>query len=220
MINTEIVNKYIEKDEKNEFKESISSEFDSGMDETQLDFYMPIEGTGDKYRIAEVCIGDNLGYYCVATSLSDLKKEIQRKGDKHFPGMLNSKQIRIRFVADYLVYSSVAGFIAKNAFNNVINKKVNDVEIPAYISIPNDAELTPIVIIGKNYIKDLKIKERKILAKYEIMEIASKFGNVKNAIMTEIDDEPVWVVFTDYGELFFNSSNGEKLEEIKLMQVI
>ncbi|MFX0138029.1 MAG: hypothetical protein ACFFDN_30585 [Candidatus Hodarchaeota archaeon] len=217
MINTEIVNKYIDLDERNEFKESISNEFNSDMDEIQLDFYMPIEGTGDKYKIAEVCIGDNLGYYCVATSLSDLKKEIQRKGDKHFPGLLNTKQIRIKFLADYLVYSSVAGFIAKNAFNNVINKKVNDAEIPAYISIPNDAELTPIIIIGKNYIKDLKIKKRNILAKYEIMGIASKFGNVKNAIMTEIDNEPVWKVFTDYGELFFNPLNGEKLEEIILI---
>lgn len=197
-----------------------TNEISSRIEETQLDFYIPIDGTGDKYRIAEISINDNLAYYCVADSLINLDKEIQRKANMHFPGLLNLKSVNIKYLSDYLVNSSVASFIAESAIKNIASKKINDVEIPSYISIPNDADLMPIINIGKDCIKDLKIRERKILAKYEIKTIASKFGNVKKATLKEIDGDIIWEVSTNSGELYFNIINGERIEEIKQTVVI
>ncbi|MFX1296644.1 MAG: hypothetical protein ACFFD2_17525 [Promethearchaeota archaeon] len=198
----------------------IDEDFSPDIDEIPLDFYFPVEGTGDRFRIAEVSIKGNLCYYCVATSLSDLNKEIIRKCVKHFPGLLDLKDVKIKYTNDRLVYSSIAGFITKNALNNVPNKKINDIEIPSYISIINDAELTPVIDTGNGNLKDIKIKKREILAKYEIMAIASKFAKVKNASLFELDTEIVWKVITDNGYLFFNPFNGKKIEFNETIQVI
>ena len=190
-------------------KTDIEADFDIG--DSRLAFYLPIEGTGEEYLIAEISIKENLAYYCVSNSLPNLKKIVERKGTKHFPGILDLKNIEIKYVSDKLVFSPVPGFTARNAFNKIENKKINTVEIPAYISIPNDAELTPIVDMGKGHIKDLKIKKRTILAKYEINAIAEKFGTIINAKITEINNEIVWELLINNEKLYFNPINGEEI---------
>ncbi|NVM02636.1 MAG: hypothetical protein HWN67_09890 [Candidatus Helarchaeota archaeon] len=217
---TRVMDSYNFIDDELDFAETEEYEFDFDSDGAGLDFYLPIEGTGDKYLIAEVSIRKNLCYYCVSTSLSNLKKEIQRKGDKHFPGLLKLRNSDIKYLNDYLVHSPVLGYTARNAFSKVKNKKINNVEIPAYISIPNDAELTPLINMDKGNIKDLKIRKRDILAKYEITAIASNFAHVENTTILEINNEIFWKVLTNKGELFFNPMNGKKIEEIKEIKVV
>ncbi|MFX1296643.1 MAG: hypothetical protein ACFFD2_17520 [Promethearchaeota archaeon] len=212
-IPTQVINNYENIEEELTFTEKIDDDFDFDIEGIRLDFYIPIQGTGDRYWIAEVCLKDYLGYYCVSTSLSNLKKQIQRKGEKHFPGLMHSKNISIKYVNSNLVHSPVPEFTARNAFDKIQCKKINDVEIPAHISIPNDAELTPIVDMGKGSIKNLKIRKREILAKYEITIIASKYSTVQNSTIKDIDDEFFWCVSTNKGELLFNPINGIKIEE-------
>lgn len=200
-------------------KEIGRDEIDFDMDDSRLHFYLPIEGTGDKYQIAEVNIKDNLAYYCVASSLSSLKKEIHKKGNKYFPGLLDSRNVKINYLTDYLVHSPVPGFIAKRAFDKIACKKICNVEIPSNISIPNDADLTPLIDMGKGSIKDLKILKRTVLANYEINAIASQFAVVKNTTIKEINDEILWEVTTNKETLYFNPITGEKIEEINEFKV-
>ncbi|MFX0138030.1 MAG: hypothetical protein ACFFDN_30590 [Candidatus Hodarchaeota archaeon] len=207
-------------DEELDFAKLEDDEFDFDIQGAGLDFYLPIEGTGDKYCIAEVSIKNYLCYYCVATSFSNLKKSIQRKGDKHFPGLLKLKNVEIKNTSDYLVHSPVPGFTVRNAISKVKNKKINDVEIPAYISIPNDAELTPLIDMDKGNIEDFEIRQRDILAKYEITAIASNFAQVKDTTIIEKNNDIFWNVLTNKGELFFNPINGKKIEEIKEFKVV
>ena len=183
-------------------------------DQKPLKFYICIDGTGEKYWIAEVSIKENLCYYCVATSQTELEKSVREISDKHFPGLLELKNTQIKYFTNNLVYSPVPGFIAENAFKNLTNKKIKDVEIPPSISIPYDVELTPIIDMEKGYIRGLQIKKRNLLAHYEITAIASKTSSVKNARLEEIDDKIIWHVLTNDGEIFINANIGEKRKKL------
>ncbi|MFX1293528.1 MAG: hypothetical protein ACFFD2_01530 [Promethearchaeota archaeon] len=195
-----------------EDKIELELEDHDGLDNMGLDFYIPIKDTGDKYWIAEISVNDNLCYYCIATSRPNLDKEIQRKGNKHFPGLLNSKHVEIRYFKDHLVYSPVPAMIAKNAYRNIAQKKIKNIEIKSSISIPNDAELTPLIDLNKGNIKNLKIKKRTFLAKYEIHAIASNSTNIKDVLMKEVNDNIIWQVLTEIGEFFYDPINGDEIK--------
>lgn len=196
-----------------EFKDSIYELDELNYEPPQLDFYIPMEGTGEKYWIAEVKIRDKLVFYCVAESISLVKKEIKRKAKKYFPGLLDLKNVQINYVNDYLVYSPVPGFIADSAYTQIAEKKINGIEIPAKISIPSDADLTPIVDMKKGTIKDIQIKTRELLAKYEIEAIASEKYILEDIKIISHNGEIIWKVRTNDGMRFFDPINGAEYEK-------
>ncbi len=175
---------------------------------SQLDFYIPMDGKGEKYWIAEVILGEKLAFYSVGNSISIVKKENKRKAKKYFPGILNLKNVEINYVNDYLVYSPVPSFIADTAYNQISKKKINGTEIPAKISVPSDADLTPIVDMNKGKIKGLAIKKRELLAKYEINAIVSEKYNVEDLKITELNGELIWEVLTNEGKRYFDPFTG------------
>ncbi|NVM53222.1 MAG: hypothetical protein HWN66_05925 [Candidatus Helarchaeota archaeon] len=185
----------------------------------RLDFYIPIKGTGDNYWIAEICIKENLCYYCVATSQTELRKNVQEISDKHFPGLLELENTQINYFTSNLVYSPVPGYVAENAFKKITKKKIKDIEILPSISIPNDAELTPIIDMDMGKINGLSLKKRNLLAKYEIIAIATKASSVKNAMIKEIDDKILWYISTMEEDIFFDAITGEEINEIKLLEI-
>ncbi len=188
------------------------SESDAIFGPTGLDFYIPIEGTGDRYWIAEVSVQGHLAYYCVATSQSHLEKEIHRKADQHFPELLDSDLVEIQYFSGYLVHSPVPGTVAGRAYSNLANKQLHDVEISANRSLPNDADLTPLVDLGKGQIKGLSIQKRTLLAKYEVEAIASKNAPAKEAAVMDHNGTLVWHVTTDDGEFLLDPVTGGKLD--------
>ena len=183
--------------------------------EQSLEFYLPIEGTGEEYWIGEIIIDNKLAFYCVSSTLPKLKKKIDMEADKNFPNLLNFTETRINIIKDFLVFSPVPGFIAKNAYKKVVKKRINEVEIEPEISIPNDAKLMPIVDMGNGKLNGLKIKKREILAKYEIEAIASKYGEIETLQLTKLDDKIVWECKLKEDIFYFDIIQGEEINLIK-----
>jgi hypothetical protein len=181
--------------------------------EVKLDFYMPMGGVGEEYYIAEVCVNNKLAFYCVANSPTTLDMELARIGNKHFPGLLESPQVQVKRFAEKLVYSPVPSMVAKGAYENIAPKKINNVEIPASYSVPNDAELTPIVDIGENSLEGMRVRKRGLLAKYEIMALASQAAKVTDIKLVEIEDQLIWEVLTENRELHYDLLKGNDITE-------
>ncbi|MFX1451752.1 MAG: hypothetical protein ACFFCM_12965 [Promethearchaeota archaeon] len=175
---------------------------------SQLDFYIPMDGKGEKYWVSEVTVGEKIAFYSVATSISLEKKENKRKEKKYFPNLLTLENVKINYINDYLVYSPVPGFIADTAYTQIAKKKINGIEIPANISVPSDADLTPIVDMNKGKINGFEIKKRELLAKYEINAIISEKYKIEDINVAEINGEVVWEVLTDGEKRHFDLITG------------
>lgn len=178
---------------------------------TGLDFYIPIQGTGDRYWIAEVSVKGELAYYCIATTRAQLEREIHRKADMHFPELLDSDLVEIQDFSGYLVHSPVPGTIAGRTYNNIADKKLQDVEISASISLPNDADLTPLVDLGRGQIEGLTIRKRTLLAKYEVIAIGAKYARVDEATVMDYKNSLVWHLTTSNGDLFIDAISKKRL---------
>ncbi len=186
----------------------------------KLDFYIPMGGVGEEYYIAEVCVNGKLAFYCVTISPDKLEKDLIRVGDKHFPGLLESNIVQVKKFAEYLVYSPVPSGVAKNAYENVAPKRIHDVEVPARYSVPYDAELTPIVDIGESSADEMEVKKRKLLAKYEIMALASRKAKVNDINLIEMNNALVWEVITENGESYYDLTNGNDVTKSILKQTV
>lgn len=202
-----------------DFVETLEQQIQAEVEEEEygqacLDFFIPITGTGEKFWIAEVVIGQKLCFYAVAPSKAMLEKDLIRKAKTHFPGLLETGEVEINYFLDSLVHSPVPGMTARNAFKNLSGKKVQDVEIDPQIAVPNDADLTPLVDVGEGKVEGLEIKKRKVLAKYEILALAEDMGAIQDAMVKVINGRLFWRVMTDRGEVCYDIFEGIKLNPV------
>lgn len=176
-----------------------------------LDFYMPIAGTGERRWIGMVSAMGKTAYYCVASSMQELLDAIHTKGDKHFPGLLNTGGVVIKHTQENVVHSPVPSHIAQKTYKNISHKEVCGIKIPCEVSVPMDVELCPVVDVGEGTLQEFEIKRREILAKYEITAVASKTSNVRDVRIQEEGGKLLWVVYAEEGEFKFDAVTGEKV---------
>jgi uncharacterized membrane protein YkoI len=175
---------------------------------------MPMED-GKCYWTAKISVAEDVAYYCVSETLLDLLRQILEKGQTHFPGLLEVKSINLETSREILAHTPVPSHIAERAYKKIPEKEIKEAKIPAFVSIPIDAELMPIVkLLDEEKGKGFIIASRKILAQYEILAIATAKTKqkIEDARIEEKNGKVFWVVFSDDKEMRFDLTTGELLK--------
>lgn len=185
----------------------------------RLHFFMPMED-GKCYWTAKISVAGDAAYYCVSETLSDLLRQILEKGQTHFPGLLDVRSINLETSEEFLAHAPIPSHIAERAYKKIPEKEIKEAKIPAFVSIPIDAELTPIVEWDEEKCKGLIITSRKVLAQHEILAIAyaKTKQKIEDARIEEKNGKVFWVVFSyDDKEMQFDLTTGE-LKEVNMFR--
>lgn len=169
---------------------------------------------GECYLTAKISLAENAAYYCVSETLLGLLRQILEKGQTHFPGLLEVKSVNLEISREMLAQTPVPSHIAERAYKKIPKKEVKEAKIPASVSIPTDVELTPIAEFGEAQVKGFIITGRKVLAKYEVLAIATvkTKEKIKGAHIEEKSGKVFWVVASDNKEMQFDLTTGELLK--------
>jgi len=164
---------------------------------------------GECYWTAKISVAGNAAYYYVSETLLSLLRQILEKGQTHFPGLLEVKNVNVEISREMLVHSPVPSHIAERSYEKIPNKEVKEAKISVSVSIPADVELTLIVEFDEEKVKGFKITRRNVLAKYEVLAIAAAKTKqkIKGAHIEGKHGKVFWVVASDDKEMRFDVKN-------------
>ncbi len=180
----------------------------------RLQFFMPMED-GECYWAAKISVAGNAAYYCVSETLLDLLRQILEKGQTHFSDLLELGSVNLEIAKETLAHVPIPNHVTQRAYEKISDKEIKEAQISPFISIPIDAELTPMVELYEEKVKGFIITRRKVLARHEILAIAAAKTNrkIEHVHVEQKNSKVFWVVFSNDKEMRFDITTGELLNE-------
>lgn len=146
--------------------------------------------------IASVGHGNNVAFYAVADGENDyeeLLSKVERKSLWHFPGLLETDNVRIRISKTYLDEMSIPDSIFNQALENLPRRVIGEKEIPSEIAVPLEFELAPVVGFGFTIFQtdfQTVLKKRNLLCKTEICTLEGCAPT--KVVFVEVNGRPFW----------------------------